>query len=203
MCPWQRRKYANRPGGAQSRLLAEITAEEQQRNLDLTLSEYRKYQQGIRPSGPGARDLVEFFDSVDSDLHGQTKKAPHVVLNDQQIRTMLSKRASSLHLGVANYCWFTDPSRALCLKLAQIPNAEKPLIGMCDSARCPQATHHSRHRPVREKTVEQNKVFIGMLGRGRKAERARLEAELTRAEKVLADIDSASGDSTPAAGTED
>ncbi|MER5396128.1 site-specific integrase [Streptomyces sp. NPDC002599] len=195
--------YANRPGGAQSRLLAEVTAEEQQRNLDLTLAEYRKHQQGIQPSGPGARDLVTFFDSVDGSLHEQTKKAPHVVINDQQIRTMLSKRASSLHLGVANYCWFTDPSRALCLKLAQTPNAKKPLIGMCDSARCPQATHHSRHRPVWEKTVEQNKVFIGMLGHGQKAERARLEAELARAEKVLADIDAASGGPTAAAGTED
>ncbi|MFR9795343.1 hypothetical protein ACL02U_05445 [Streptomyces sp. MS06] len=74
---------------------------------------------------------------------------------------------------------------------------------MCDSARCPQATHHPRHRPVWEKTVEQNKVFIGMLGRGQKAERARLEAELTRAEKVLADIDTASDGSTTAVGTED
>ena len=26
--------------------------------------------------------------------------------------------APALHLGPANYCWFTDPSRALCLKLA-------------------------------------------------------------------------------------
>ncbi|WP_438491410.1 site-specific integrase [Streptomyces asiaticus] len=195
--------YANRPGGAQSRLLAEITAEEQQRNLDLTLAEYRKHQQGIQPSGPGARGLVEFFQSADSALQEQTKKAPNVVLNDQQIRTMLAKRASSLHLGIANYCWFTDPSRALCLKLAQTPNAKEPLIGMCDSARCPQATHHPCHRPVWEQTVEQNKVFIGMLGRGQKAERARLEAELARAEKVLAGIDAASGGPTAAAGTED
>jgi capsule polysaccharide export protein KpsE/RkpR len=32
---------------------------------------------------------------------------------------MLAKRAGTLHLGTANYCWFTDPSRALCLKLAE------------------------------------------------------------------------------------
>ncbi|MFF1375558.1 hypothetical protein [Streptomyces sp. NPDC058308] len=42
-----------------------------------------------------------------------------------------------------------------------------------------------------------------MLGRGQKDERARLEAQLIRAEKVLADIDAASGNPTPAAGTED
>ncbi|MFJ7997127.1 site-specific integrase [Streptomyces sp. NPDC096310] len=185
--------YANRPGGAQSRLLAEVTAEEQQRNLDLTLAEYRKHQQGIQPSGPGARDLVKFFDSVDSALHEQTKKAPHVVLNDQQIRTMLSKRASSLHLGVANYCWFTDPSRALCLKLAQTPNAKKPLIGMCDSTRCPQATHHACHRPVWAEHQTTTKVFLGNLGRGHRAERERLEADLARCEHVLAEIDSTAG----------
>jgi len=34
------------------------------------------------------------------------------------------------------------------LKLADTPNATKPLAGTCDSARCPQATHHPGHRPV-------------------------------------------------------
>ena len=48
---------------------------------------------------------------------------------------MLSKRAETLHLGVANYCWFTD-HKALCLRLTGTQDAEKPLIGMCDSARC-------------------------------------------------------------------
>jgi hypothetical protein len=49
---------------------------------------------------------------------------------------MLTKRARILHMGIANYCWFTDPSRALCLKLAGTPTADRPLAGMCDSARC-------------------------------------------------------------------
>jgi hypothetical protein len=136
---------------------------------------------------------VKFFESVDSSLHEQTTKAPHVVLNDQQIRTMLSKRASSLHLGVANYCWFTDPSRALCLKLAQTPNAKKPLIGMCDSTRCPQATHHACHRRVWAEHQTATKVFLGNLGRGHRAAREHLEADLARCEHVLAEIDSATG----------
>lgn len=46
-------------------------------------------------------------------------------------------------------------------------------------------------------------MFTGMLGRGQKAERARLEAELARAEKVLAGIDAARENPTPVAGTED
>lgn len=38
-------------------------------------------------------------------------------------------------------------------------------------------------------------MFLGNLGRGQKAEQARLEAQLARAQRVLADIDAAS---TPA-----
>jgi hypothetical protein len=66
---------------------------------------------------------------------------------------------------------------------------------MCDSARCPQATHHPCHRPVWEQSVASSTVFLGNLGRGQKAERGRLEAQLARAQRVLADIDAAS---TPA-----
>ncbi|HUY52442.1 MAG TPA: hypothetical protein VMV92_43175, partial [Streptosporangiaceae bacterium] len=90
-------------------------------------------------------------------------------------------------------CWFTDPSRALCLKLAGTPAASKPLAGMCDSARCPQATHHPCHRPVWADTVDNTTVFLGTLGRTRKTERARLQAELGRARRVLTAIDTAAG----------
>ncbi|ARX80611.1 hypothetical protein SMD44_00009 [Streptomyces alboflavus] len=194
--------YANRPGGSQSRFLAEVGKEEEKRNLVIVTEEWENARAGIKPSGPGARDLLEFFQSVDGKLDDALQTAPNVITNDQQVRGMLTKRAKTLHLGSANYCWFADPAKALCLKLAGTPTVDRPLIGMCDSARCPQATHHPRHRPVWEKTVEQNKVFIGMLGRGQKAERTCLEAELARAEKVIAAIDAASGGPTAAAGTE-
>ena len=87
-----------------------------------------------------------------------------------------------LHLGTSNYCWFADPSRALCLKLAGTPAGDKPLIGMCDSARCPQATHHPCHRPVWAEHAENTKTFLGQLGRAQKTERARLQAEYDRAD---------------------
>lgn len=102
---------------------------------------------------------------------------------------MLSARARTLHLGTANYCWFIDPAKALCLRLAGTPDADRPLAGMCDSARCPQATHHPCHRPVWEEARQSAKVFIGSLSRRQKAECARLEASVTRAERVLAEID--------------
>lgn len=189
--------YAARPGGAQARLLAEVSHHEQERNLALLLEEFRNYQQGTMPSGPGARPLVELFASIDGKLTQAPDSPAKIMASDQEVRSLLTRQAQALHLGTANYCWFTDPAKALCLKLAGTPDADKPLVGMCDSARCPQATHHGRHRAVWADTVTKNKVFIGGLTRGQKTERVRLQAETARAENVLAAIDAASGHATP------
>ena len=64
---------------------------------------------------------------------------------------------------------------------------------MCDSARCPQATHHPCHRPVWAEAAEQAKTFLGSLGPARKTEKARLQADYDRAQRVLTEIDAASG----------
>ncbi len=186
--------YAARPGGAQGKLLAEIAEEEADRNLQTVLAEFRNYQNGIMPAGPGARELTAFFASIDTDLAAHETAAPRVVASDQHVLNLLSKRAQVLHLAAANYCWFTDPSRALCLKMAGTPAASKPLAGMCDSARCPQATHHPCHRPVWANAVADTTTFIGSLGRTRKTEAARLQAELDRARRVLDSIDAAAGE---------
>ena len=183
--------YAARPGGAQGKLLAEIAEDEADRNLQIVLAEFRNYQDGIMPAGPGARELTEFFATIDAGLASHETAAPRVVASDQHVLNLLSKRAQVLHLAAANYCWFTDPSRALCLKLAGTPAASKPLAGMCDSARCPQATHHPCHRPVWANAVTSTTAFIGMLGRTRTAERVRLQAELDRAQRVLDSINAA------------
>jgi hypothetical protein len=115
--------YASRPGGAQAELLAEVNKHEADRNLKIVLAEFRNYQQGILPAGPGARNLTEFFASIDATLDTAPGHGPKVQRNDRDILNLLSKRAEVLHLGTANYCWFTDPSRALCLKLAGTPTA--------------------------------------------------------------------------------
>ncbi|WP_411099034.1 site-specific integrase [Streptomyces sp. x-45] len=185
--------YAARPGGAQAEFLADVAAEEQVRNQDLTLSAFRDSQKGIMPTGSGARDLIEFFASVDEKLREMEAAAPGVKPGDQEVINLLSKRAKTLHLGIANYCWFIDPSKALCLILAGTPGADKPLAGMCDSVRCPQATHHLGHRPVWADSAENKKVFIGNIGRGQPTEKARLQADLDRDLRVLAEIDAASG----------
>ncbi|MEN8656159.1 site-specific integrase [Streptomyces sp. 21So2-11] len=185
--------YTARPGGSQAKLLAEAHEHERERNLSLVLAEFRNYQQGVMPSGPGARDLIDFFAHVDGELAQTPGSPPHIRSSDQDLRNLLAKRAGILHLGSANFCWFADPSKALCLKLAGTPNADKPLAGMCDSARCPQATHHACHRPVWAGTAVQTKVFLGSLSRRQNGERSRLQAELDRAERVLHEIDNAVG----------
>ena len=184
--------YASRPGGAQAELLAEVNKHEADRNLELVWAEFRNYQQGIMPAGPGARELTEFFASIDGKLAAGDPEAPKVQRSDREILNLMTRRASTLHLGTANYCWFTDPSRALCLKLAGTPAADRPLAGMCDSARCPQATHHPCHRPVWAEAAGQAKTFLGSLGPARKTEKARLQADYDRARRVLTEIDTAS-----------
>ncbi|MFI5825548.1 site-specific integrase [Streptomyces rishiriensis] len=184
--------YASRPGGAQAELLAEVNKHESERNLQLVLEEFRNYQDGVLPAGPGARSLTEFFAGIDAQLDAASATAPKTQRNDRDVLNLLTKRANVLHLGPANYCWFTDPSRALCLKLAGTPTADRPLIGMCDSARCPQATHHPGHRPVWAEHADRTKIFIGQLGTTRKTERTRLQADYDRALRVVAEIDAAS-----------
>jgi hypothetical protein len=191
--------YAARPGGAQAKLLAEVNQHEQERNLRLLLEEFRNYQQGTMPSGPGARWLTEFFATIDGELTQAPSSPARTMGGDQEARSLLTRRAQTLHLGVANYCWFTDPAQALCLKLAGTPDADEPLTGLCDSTRCPQATHHHRHRTVWADTVTKNKAFLSGLTRGQKLERIRLQAEVTRAELVLTGIDASTQTTTPSA----
>lgn len=181
--------YAARPGGSQARFLAEVGKEEQQRNLAIIQAEYDSYKNGVMPSGPGARELAAAFAAAAGKPPGRGHEPPTVIPGDQQVRVMLARRARTLHLGPANYCWFTDPARALCLREAGTPGADQPLLAMCDSARCPQATHHLVHREIWADAVTQHEQFIAALPRSQKTEKARLEKELGRARHVLAGID--------------
>jgi len=183
--------YAHRPGGSQARFLAEVGKEEQHRNLVLIQAEYDNYKNGIMPSGPGARDLADLFAAASGQPSRPGRRPPNVIPGDQQVRALLARRAKTLHLGPANFCWFTDPAKALCLKQAGTAAADQPLLAMCDSARCPQATHHPCHREVWAEAVAQHQEFIAALPRSQKTEKARLEAELDRARRVLAGIDAA------------
>ncbi|MGH3180299.1 MAG: hypothetical protein ACRDOH_09245 [Streptosporangiaceae bacterium] len=182
--------YSSRPGGAQAKLLAEIGEHEADRKLAVVLEEYRKFESGIMPAGPGARELIGFFSSVEAQMAARAS-APNLAASGQHLLNLLAKRAGILHFCTANLCWFQDPSRALCLLLAGTPDARQPLAGMCDSARCPQATHHACHRDVWASAQKANATFIGAIGRSQSVERARLQAENDRCQRVLDAIDAA------------
>jgi hypothetical protein len=69
--------------------------------------------------------------------------------------------------------------------------ASRPLAGVCDSARCPQATHHPCHRDVWADHAASTTAFLGALGPARRAEKTRLQHEHARSLRVLQQIDSA------------
>ena len=113
-----------------------------------------------------------------------------MVPTDRHVELLLKKRAATLHVQPANYCWFTNPAKALCLKLAGTPTADQPLAGMCDAARCPQATFHPEHREAWAGCATTTEVFLGN-PRIPAGEKKRLAAEHDRASQVVAAIDQA------------
>ncbi|MEU7551508.1 hypothetical protein AB0B01_03945 [Streptomyces sp. NPDC044571] len=183
--------YAACPGGSQGTLLAEMKKAEADHHTELTAAAYRDYQQDRLPAGTGARDLIAAFEHIDKEL-AETSPGPASVLDsDRRLENLLRQQAKHLHVQAANYCWFRDPSKALCLKLAGTPGADRPLAGMCDSARCPQATHHPCHLPVWQSQAANHKVFLAN-PRFPKGEETRLMPELERAQRVVDEIIAAS-----------
>ncbi|MDN5732504.1 MAG: hypothetical protein L0H14_11880 [Yaniella sp.] len=182
--------YAARPGGHQAAFRAEISVAEEAEHLRLTVAAYEDYKQGKLPSGQGARELTRVFASVDEALTGH-QPGQATVIDDRRVERLLKAKAESLFVGAANYCWFTDPKKALCLQLAQTPDATEPLIGLCDSGRCSQATHHGTHREAWANHADSIKtVFLGN-PRLSKPELSRAQVTLDRAQRILTEIDNA------------
>lgn len=183
--------YAGRPGGAQAVFHREWKQAEAKEKLQRTVESFRQYQQGQLPAGPGAEALLAEFRSVETELEKHEPGAAKVV-TDRQVELLLQRRADTLHLSLANYCWFEDPAKALCLKLAGAKSAVAPLTGLCDSARCTQATHHLVHRPVWQ-TAAANGTALLASPRLPAGEKTRLLAEQERVMRVLEEIDNAAG----------
>ncbi|KIU14484.1 hypothetical protein [Mycolicibacterium llatzerense] len=179
--------YAARPGGSQALFRAEIEQEEHNHHLELTKVAFEQYRAGTMPSGPGARELIAAFAHVDSQVQS-TPVGAAVIDSERRIENLLRRRAKTLHVGLANFCWFTDPAKALCLRLAGVTDADRPIVGMCDSSRCPQATHHQEHRAVWLDSASTIKAFLGN-PRVPKAEKPRLRAEYDRSMRVIDAID--------------
>ncbi|WP_326631735.1 hypothetical protein OIE67_44085 [Nonomuraea fuscirosea] len=184
--------YCNRPDGSQAMFLAEVEQAQEEHHLRLTADIYRDYTSGIMPTGPGARHLIDAFEHIDNVLKESSQTAPVVMDTERRIENMLRATAGALHIGTANYCWFRDPAQALCLRMAGAGDATKPLAGLCDSSRCPQATHHPCHRPVWQDRAETFEVFLGN-PRFPAGEKKRLRPEYERTLKVLTLIDASEG----------
>ncbi|MEU5384179.1 hypothetical protein [Kitasatospora cineracea] len=179
--------YAHRPGGSQAALLADVRKAEADHHLELTRQAFADYQAGLLPAGPGSRELIKEFAHIDAALKEHEPGTASVLDNERRLEVMLRQQSKALHVQAANYCWFRDPHKALCLKLAGKPDADAPLAGLCDSARCPQATHHPCHLPVWKSQADNNKVFLAN-PRFPKAEKTRLLPELERAQRVVDEI---------------
>lgn len=181
--------YAGRPGGAQAVFHHEWKTEEEKEKVKRTVEAYRQFEQGQLPAGPGADSLMAAFRAVEGEL-ADHEPGPAKVVTDRQIELLLKKKASVLHLSAANYCWFEDPAKALCLKLAGTRSAAAPLTGLCDSSRCPQATHHLSHRSIWQTSADNGAVLLAS-PRIPAQEKDRLRAEHERSMRVLQEIDTA------------
>lgn len=181
--------YAARPGGSQSAFLDEVGKEEASHHLHLTIEAYKEYRAGRLPAGPGARELILAFAEIDSEFE-LDDLGPPVVMDDRRLADLLRRRAGILHTGPANYCWFQDPAKALCLRLANAEDASRPVVGLCDSAKCPQATHHSHHREIWLTSADSLKIFLDN-PRIPVQERERLHKDLERSMRVVRSIEDA------------
>lgn len=186
--------YAGRPGGSQARFHAEVAHEERLHREALTRAAFDEFREGRLPAGPGAAALIAAFREVDAQLADLKPTQPMIVATDRQIELLLQKKAATLYAQAANYCWFTDPAKALCLKIAGRPEATRPLAGLCDAARCPQATVHAEHRQVWATTAATTEMFLAN-PRIPAAERKRLSLEHERALQVVNAIDAATDSS--------
>ena len=184
--------YASRPGGAQAELLAEVNKHEADRNLDLVWAEFRNYQHGVMPAGPGARELTEFFASIDAGLAPETPEAPKVQRSDREILNLLSRRASTLHLGIGELLLVHRPVPGA---LPQARRHPRPPTSPSPGCATPPA---ARRRPTTPATGPSGptsrrrpRPSSASLGPTRKTEKARLQADYHRAQRVLAEIDAA------------
>ena len=134
--------YAGARGGAVSMLRREIEQERPDVNANEIARIYRQFLDGEPMAGLGAKALGKAF----KEAMEAVAKGAGSVRDDDVIRYILKQRGSNLHTGPMAHCWFNDPSAARCLQGRQ--DKSKPLVGMCQPAKCANATIHPHHAVV-------------------------------------------------------
>lgn len=87
-------------------------------------------------------------------------------------------------------CFF-DPAHALCLKRATDLDSDRPALALCEPTRCPNACFTARHRPQWAKARDDARVLLREK-RLSEAQRATLETDVARYERVVAGIEALS-----------
>lgn len=116
--------------------------------------------------------------SVDQQLEPTAALAPRTQRSDRDVLNLLTQRAKTPHIGPAKLLLVYRPLPRALPQTRRHPHRRRPLVGMWDSARCPQATHHPCHRLIR---AERTKTFLGDLGKTRRTGHACLRNDYDRA----------------------
>ena len=126
--------------GSFARLLADERARMREEQAVQLFTEWRA---GRPLSGPGARSLALRFEAVAAEL-GPFEGA--VDPSDEDLRRRLRHVARELHSLPLNWCVFSDPTRARCLRGASSTTAQdQPLALQCQPLVCVQAVMTEEH----------------------------------------------------------
>ena len=193
--------YAARPGGAQAQFARDVMAVESDHKLLLAKQALDDFRAGRMPAGPGARQLIEQLKLADEALRLEEVVSPRVAKSDRAAENIIREIAEALHVNVANYCFFRDPSQALCLRLAGMIDAKAPLTAMCDSARCSQASYGPQHLQIWTNYTENTQALAHNRAVA-PGERTRLRLEVKRGQEVVRQIKEASQSTSQDTGNE-
>jgi hypothetical protein len=109
-----------------------------------------------------------------------------MIADRSRLRVLLASLARTLYVGPLADCFF-DPATALCLKRATNLKASHPLTALCEPSRCPNACIAEHHRPAWTHSANEARLLLREK-RLPGLQRASLEHEIDRIERVLSRI---------------
>jgi hypothetical protein len=135
--------YAGKHGESVAAFQAEVEHERRQATAAAVERVIDAAERGEPVIGLGAASLAAAI--AEAGL-ANASDAPQVRDRDDAVRALLKARADTLHIGPLAYCWFTDPSRARCLR--GVADKSRPIVGSCEPTKCANATIHPEHAPI-------------------------------------------------------
>ncbi|SNR39824.1 hypothetical protein [Blastococcus mobilis] len=135
--------YAGKHGESVAAFQAEVENERRQATAAAVERVIDAAERGEPVIGLGAASLAAAI--ADAGL-ADASDTPQVRDRDDAVRALLKARTDTLHIGPLAHCWFTDPSRARCLR--GVADKTRPLVGSCEPTKCANATIHREHAPV-------------------------------------------------------